>query len=46
MAVEFGEFAGTKRLGKCRESLEEITQLPLHCEPIRDLVGARKTFEF
>ena len=42
MAVEFGEFAGTKRLGKCRESLEEIAQLPVHFEPIRDLFRGRK----
>lgn len=42
MPVEFGEFAGTKRLGKCRESLEEIAQLPVHFEPIRDLFRGRK----
>ena len=43
LPVEFGEFAGTKRLSKCRESLEEIAQLPVHCEPIRDPGTGRKS---
>lgn len=47
LPVEFGEFAGTKRLSKCRESLEEIAQLPFHGEAIRDLVmGCKMVLRF
>jgi len=38
LPVEFGEFTSAKGLGKCRESLEEITQPPVHSEAISDLV--------
>jgi len=44
LPIEFGEFAGAKRLRKRREPLEEVTQLPIHCEPIIDMAEVCKQY--
>ena len=44
MPIEFCQFPGAKCLRKGREPFKEVTQLPIHGEPISDVDEVRKKY--
>ena len=44
MPIEFCQFPGAKCLRKGREPFKEVTQLPIHGEPISDMDEVRKKY--
>ena len=44
LPIEFCQLPGAKCLRKRREPLKEVTQLPIHGEPISDMDEVRKKF--